>query len=135
MDTSPKTSGSRRYPKHPRSVNTIHLKLFLCLLATRPHSRQELVEITGLMPGTVLRYIQILHQGPDNLIYVSEEHMSEHGRLRQRFSLGFRVPDIESAEPNRRQAYNRRLLPIEPVANIKRSSIVKTSTGVKHVLR
>lgn len=101
MDTSPKLSGSRRYPKHSRSINTMHLKRLLVLMATRPYTRWDLIDETGLAQATVLRYLQILHRGPDNLIYVSGHEQSTHGRWRELFSLGFRQPDVPPKEPKR----------------------------------
>jgi len=137
MDTTPKLSGSRRYPKQFLSTNLIHLKRFICLLANKPYSRKELEEETGMAPGTVVRYIQVLHQGPDNLIFISAYQMSKHKRWREQFSLGFRQPDVPSPEPNRVRRPRKHATEITPApAPAKNAgSIVKTPTGIIHVLR
>lgn len=135
MDTSPKLSGSRRYPKQFLSTNLLHLKRFLCLLATKPYSRKELEEETGMAPGTIVRYIQMLHQGPDNLVFISAYQMSEHQRWREQFSLGFRMPDVPSPEPNRIRRSRRQMIVVKSAPAKDTGSIVKTSTGVIHVLK
>ena len=135
MDTSPKLSGSRRYPKQSLSTNLLHLKRFLCLLAIKPHTRSELEEATGMAPGTVVRYMQVLHQGPDNLVFISAYQMSESKRWREEFSLGFKQSDILSPEPNRKRRSRNQKVASKVTVVTTASATVKTSTGIIHVLR
>jgi len=86
------------------------LKNLLRLLHKRELSKRQLAELTGIQHVTICRWIETLHNGPENLVYISRWARSHTvGPYTAFYSYGYCMEDVPKPSPITKEEKNRRL--------------------------
>jgi len=91
------------------SIEAVAWKHMIALMCTREVSRAQIREATGLSQTTVNRWLAVLHQAPNNLIYISKYTRSvASGPYTEWYSFGFCQQDIPRPKPLTKVERNRK---------------------------
>ena len=94
--TSPRPNGRRT----KISIEAIAWKHMIALMCAREVNRAQIKEATGLSQTTINRWLAVLHQAPNNLIYISRYSRSvTAGPYTEWYSFGFCQQDVPRPRP------------------------------------
>lgn len=127
--TKPLVKTKTKTKRNKRNAHSyvVHLKGLINLLLVRRLSRKSIADHTGLSFLTVCRYINVLHRGPKNLIYIySYQRSATVGPYTELYTWGPGEQDAPRPAPlpKSKRNYATRLA--------RKSSTVQTETGVIH---
>jgi hypothetical protein len=91
------------------SLEAIAWKHMIALMCVRETNRAQIREATGLSQTTVNRWLAVLHQAPNNLIYISKYTRSATvGPYTEWYSFGFCQQDVPRPRPLTKAERNRK---------------------------
>lgn len=91
------------------SIEAIAWKHMIALMCAREVNRAQIREATGLSQTTVNRWLAVLHQAPNNLIYISKYTRSATvGPYTEWYSFGFCQQDVPRPRPLTKVERNRK---------------------------
>lgn len=114
------------------TVNITAFKTICAAMAQKPRSKKQLHEIAGITNTTVSRWIAILAQGKNRIVYIAAwERFAERGCYTAMWALGYGMPDAVKPKALTNAQYGKRWrAKQEKLATVKTTV---TSTGVLHV--